>query len=144
MLLYGNQFWSIRSPGGGELSLSACPGVGNRPPSEKKIANPRGCARGGMVTGRIEPCIMQEETIIFSLDNAKSPKEKRAAYKSVQVQLQNRGKLKLCEMFSTSIELEISDFLEVVLQNTTCIALETIVFTFWLFYLFTYCFFILL
>ena len=33
---------------------------------------------------------MQEETIIFSLDNAKSPKEKRAAYKSVQVQLQNR------------------------------------------------------
>ena len=84
---------------------------------------------------------MQEETIIFSLDNAKSPKEKRAAYKSVQVQLQNRGKLKLCKMFSTSIELEISDFHEVVLQNTTCIALET-VFTFWLFYLFTYCFFI--
>ena len=42
----------------GELSLSACPGVGNRPPSEKKIANPRGYARGGMVTGRIEPCIM--------------------------------------------------------------------------------------
>ena len=88
--------------------------------------------------------IMQEETIIFSLENAKSPKEKRAAYKSVQVQLQNRGKLKLCQMFSTSIELEISDFLEVVLQNSTCIALETIVFTFWLFYLFTYCFFILL
>jgi len=29
------------------LSLSACPGVGNRPPSKKKIANPRGCARGG-------------------------------------------------------------------------------------------------
>ena len=48
----------MRSPGGGELSLSACPGVGNRPPSKKKIANPRGCARGGgMVTGRIEPCI---------------------------------------------------------------------------------------
>ena len=47
----------MRSPGGGELSLSACPGVGNRPPSEKKIANPRGYARGGMVTGRIEPCI---------------------------------------------------------------------------------------
>ena len=49
--------WSMRSPGGGELSLSACPEVGNRPPSKKKIANPRGCARGGMVTGRIEPCI---------------------------------------------------------------------------------------
>ena len=43
--------WSMRSPGGGKLSLSACPGVGNRPPSKKKIANPRGCARGGMVTG---------------------------------------------------------------------------------------------
>ena len=47
----------MRSPGGGDLSLSACPGVGNRPLSKKKIANPRGCARGGMVTGRIEPCI---------------------------------------------------------------------------------------
>ena len=47
----------MRSPGGGESSLSASPGVGNRLPSEKKIANPRGCARGGMVTGRIEPCI---------------------------------------------------------------------------------------
>ena len=47
----------MRSPGGGELSLSACPGVGNRPPRKKKIANSRGCARGGMVTGRIEPCI---------------------------------------------------------------------------------------
>ena len=59
LLLYGNQYrhlylvhkttylWSMRSPGGGELSLSTCPGVGNRPPSEKKIANPRGYARGG-------------------------------------------------------------------------------------------------
>jgi len=37
----------MRSPGAGELSLSACPGVGNRAPSEKKIANPRGYARGG-------------------------------------------------------------------------------------------------
>ena len=26
--------------GGGELSLSACPGVGNRPPKKKKNANP--------------------------------------------------------------------------------------------------------
>ena len=25
----------MRSPGGGELSLSACPGVGNRPPNEE-------------------------------------------------------------------------------------------------------------
>jgi len=35
------------SRGSGELSLSACPGVGNRPPNENKIANPRGYARGG-------------------------------------------------------------------------------------------------
>ena len=68
-LVYGNQYrnlcfvhkttylWSTRSPGGGELSLSACPGVENRTPSENKIANPWGYARGGMVTGRIEPCI---------------------------------------------------------------------------------------
>ena len=33
--------------GGGELSLSACPGEGKR----------QGCARGGMVTSKIEPCI---------------------------------------------------------------------------------------
>ena len=76
LLLYGNQYrhlyfvhkttylWSMRSPGGGELSLSACPGVGNRPPSEKRIANPRGgYARGEMVTGRIEPCITSTEII---------------------------------------------------------------------------------
>jgi len=37
----------MRSPGGGELSLSACPGVGNRPPNENIIANPRGYAREG-------------------------------------------------------------------------------------------------
>ena len=54
LLLYGNQYghlgfvhkttylWSMRSPGGGESSLSVCPGVGNRLPSEKKIANPGG------------------------------------------------------------------------------------------------------
>ena len=28
--------------GGGELSFSACPRVGNRPPRKKNIANPRG------------------------------------------------------------------------------------------------------
>ena len=38
--------WSMKSPGGGELSLSACPGVGNRPPNENKIANPRGMPGG--------------------------------------------------------------------------------------------------
>jgi len=37
----------MRSPQGGELSLFACLGVRNRPPSENKIANPRGYARGG-------------------------------------------------------------------------------------------------
>ena len=36
---------------------------------------------------------MQEETVMFSLDNAKTPKEKRAAYKTVQVQMQKKGKL---------------------------------------------------
>ena len=45
--------------GGGELSLSACAGVGNRPPRKKKITNPRGCAPGGMVTSKIEPCIIR-------------------------------------------------------------------------------------
>ena len=40
--------------GGGELCLSACPGVGNRPPRKENIVNPRGCARGGaMVTVKI-------------------------------------------------------------------------------------------
>ena len=37
----------VKSPGGGELSLSACPGVGNRTSIEEKITNPWGCARGG-------------------------------------------------------------------------------------------------
>ena len=32
---------------GWELSLSACPGVGNRPPNENKIANPQGYAWEG-------------------------------------------------------------------------------------------------
>ena len=53
----------VKSPGGGELSLSACPGVGNRTSIEENIANPRGCARGGgggVVTARIEPCITEQ------------------------------------------------------------------------------------
>jgi len=37
---------------GKELSLSACQGVGNRPPSEKKIANARGVPAGGGGGGR--------------------------------------------------------------------------------------------
>ena len=35
--------------------------------------------------------LMKEETIMFSLENAKTPKEQRAVYKSLQVQLQNKG-----------------------------------------------------
>ena len=38
---------------------------------------------------------MKEETIMFSLENAKTPKEKRAVYKSVQVQLQINGNVQL-------------------------------------------------
>jgi len=76
LLWYGNQYrnlcfvhkttylWSMSSPGDGELSRFACPGVENRPPSENKIANPRGYARGGTVTGRIEPCTMIKQPSI--------------------------------------------------------------------------------
>ena len=35
------------SPEGGELSLFACPGKGNRPPRNKNLANPGGHAQGG-------------------------------------------------------------------------------------------------
>ena len=38
---------------------------------------------------------IMQETIIFSLNTAKTPKEKRAAYKNVQVKMQKRRKLKL-------------------------------------------------
>ena len=52
----------VKSPGGGELSLSACPGLGNRISIEEKIANPTegggGGWEGGLVTARIEPCII--------------------------------------------------------------------------------------
>ena len=43
------------SPGGGELSLSVCPGVGNRTSSTQVPGGVPG--GGGMVTGRIEPRI---------------------------------------------------------------------------------------
>ena len=43
------------SPGGGELSLSVCPGVGNRTSSTQM---PGGVPGGEMVTGRIEPRII--------------------------------------------------------------------------------------
>ena len=39
--------------------------------------------------------LMKEETIMFSLENAKTPKEKRAVYKRVQVQLQNKSNVQL-------------------------------------------------
>ena len=42
------------SPGGGELYLSVCPGVGNRTSSTQM---PGGVPGGEMVTGRIEPRI---------------------------------------------------------------------------------------
>ena len=38
---------------------------------------------------------MKEETIMFSLENAKTPKEKRAVYKRVQVQLKNKSNVQL-------------------------------------------------
>ena len=52
----------VKSPWGGELSLSACPGVGNRTSiEEKNHKSPAVCPGGGggegMVTARIEPCI---------------------------------------------------------------------------------------
>ena len=37
----------LQGLGGGELFPSVCPGVGNRPPEKKKIANPRGGGGGG-------------------------------------------------------------------------------------------------
>ena len=69
LLLYGNQYrnlcfvhkttylWSMSRPGGGELSLFACPGWGIDRQVRKKMQIPGGMPGGGMVTGRIEPCI---------------------------------------------------------------------------------------
>ena len=57
---------------------------------EKSLAKSRGIAwKDKELEGLIE--LMKEETIMFGLENAKTPKEKRAVYKSVQVQLQNKG-----------------------------------------------------
>ena len=49
----------VMSPRGGELSLSVCPGVGNRTSSTQM---PRGVPWEGMVTGRIEPRISHDAT----------------------------------------------------------------------------------
>ena len=44
--------------GDGELSLSGCPGVRNKPPRNKqKLQIPGVCLGGGMVTSKIEPRI---------------------------------------------------------------------------------------
>ena len=71
LLLYGNQYrhlgfvhkttylWSTRSSGVGESSLSVCPGWGIDCQVRKKMQIPGGRpGKGGMVTGRIEPCII--------------------------------------------------------------------------------------
>ena len=40
--------------------------------------------------------VVKEETILFSLDNGETPNEnERAAYKNVQVKLENKGKIDL-------------------------------------------------
>ena len=39
--------------------------------------------------------LMKEGTIMFSLEDAKTLKEKQAVYQSVQVQLQNKGNVQL-------------------------------------------------
>ena len=44
-VLQENVYEVYRSSGCGELSPSACPGVGNRLPRKKKVANPWGFAR---------------------------------------------------------------------------------------------------
>ena len=48
----------MRSPGGGELSISACLGWGIDRQVRTKLQIPGGMPRGEMVTGRIEPCII--------------------------------------------------------------------------------------
>ena len=71
LLLYGNQYrnlcfvhittylWSMRSPGVEELSLSVCLEWGIDRQVRTKLQIPGGMP-GGMVTGRIEPCIKQK------------------------------------------------------------------------------------
>ena len=48
-----------------------------------------------MYPGELLLEVMKEETILFSLDNAETPKEKRVVYKNVQVKLENKGKIDL-------------------------------------------------
>ena len=46
--MYAKNVYEIdQELGGGELPLSMCPGVGNRPARKKKVANAQGYAGGG-------------------------------------------------------------------------------------------------
>ena len=46
--MYAKNVYEIdQELGGGELPLSTCPGVGNRPARKKKVANAQGYAGGG-------------------------------------------------------------------------------------------------
>ena len=62
--MYAKNVYEIdQELGGGELPLSMCPGVGNRPARKKKVANAQGYGGGGvgggnMVTCQIEPGII--------------------------------------------------------------------------------------
>ena len=60
--------------GGGELSLSVCPVVGNRPPTKKKYCKSQGVCLGReggcMVSSKIEPCIM---SLLFCLFHPPTP-----------------------------------------------------------------------
>lgn len=49
-----------RSPGDRELTPCSCPGAENRLPNKKKIFQIPGVMSGGLVTGAIEPCIIEE------------------------------------------------------------------------------------
>lgn len=46
--MYAKNVYEIdQELGGGELPLSMCPGMGNRPARKKKVANAQGYAREG-------------------------------------------------------------------------------------------------
>ena len=50
--------------------------------------------------------VMKEETILFTLDNGETPKEKeRAVYKNVQVKLENKGKIDLFQKCTNETDL---------------------------------------
>ena len=59
MFLLGSKLFlvDVKSPGGGELTLSACPRGGEKNINWRKNRKSLGVCPGGMVTARIEPCI---------------------------------------------------------------------------------------